>query len=324
MTDTDKLDELIGEKLRTRLNEEVELVEGASFDFDLDAVRHGKLSPVFFGSALNNFGIESFLESFLRMTTPPLPRVAGEEEIDPFSEDFSAFVFKIQANMNKAHRDRIAFMRVCSGRFDRNSEYYHVQGGRSLRLSQPQQMMAQEREVIDEAYAGDIIGVFDPGIFSIGDTVCSKNHKIRFEGIPTFAPEHFAMVEQVDSMKRKQFAKGMTQIAQEGAIQIFFEPNSGMERVIVGAVGVLQFEVLDYRIKNEYGCDLRRMPLPYQQIRWIKDQSLDPKTLKLSHDTKWVQDVKGRNLLIFTSPWSIKWILDDNPGLELEEFSRNS
>ena len=324
MTDTDKLDELIGEKLRTRLNEEVELVEGASFDFDLDAVRHGNLSPVFFGSALNNFGIESFLESFLRMTTPPLPRVAGEEEIDPFSEDFSAFVFKIQANMNKAHRDRIAFMRICSGRFDRNSEYYHVQGGRSLRLSQPQQMMAQEREVIDEAYAGDIIGVFDPGIFSIGDTVCSKNHKIRFEGIPTFAPEHFAMVEQVDSMKRKQFAKGMTQIAQEGAIQIFFEPNSGMERVIVGAVGVLQFEVLDYRIKNEYGCDLRRMPLPYQQIRWIKDQSLDPKTLKLSHDTKWVQDVKGRNLLIFTSPWSIKWILDDNPGLELEEFSRNS
>ena len=183
-------------------------------------------------------------------------------------------------------------------------------------------MMAAEREIVNEAYAGDIIGVFDPGIFSIGDTICEKGKKLRFEGIPTFAPEHFAMVEQVDSMKRKQFSKGMNQIAQEGAIQIFFEPNSGLERVIVGVVGVLQFEVLEYRLKNEYGCDLRRNPLPYQQIRWIVNEGLDPKTLKLSHDTKWVQDFRGNDLLIFTSEWAIRWVLEDNPELELLEFSK--
>ena len=240
ITDTEKLDELIGEYRRAELVEQVELLDVASFDFDLEKVRHGKLSPVFFGSALNNFGIETFLESFLQMTTAPLARKTEEGTIEPSDEHFSAFVFKIQANMNKAHRDRIAFMRIVSGRFDRMKEYYHVQGAKPLRLSQPQQMMAQEREVIDEAYAGDIIGVFDPGIFSIGDTVCEKDLRVRFEGIPTFAPEVFTMVEQVDSMKRKQFAKGMNQIAQEGAIQIFTEPESGMERVIVGVVGVLR------------------------------------------------------------------------------------
>ena len=322
ITDTERLDELIGETLRAELVEQVELLDVASFEFDLDAVRAGKLSPVFFGSALNNFGIEPFLEHFLKMTTSPLPRVAEGREVDPFDDSFTAFVFKIQANMNKAHRDRIAFMRICSGKFERGKDYYHVQGNKSFRLSQPQQMMASDREVIEEAYAGDIIGVFDPGIFSIGDTICEKGMKLKFEGIPTFAPEHFAMVEQVDSMKRKQFAKGMNQIAQEGAIQIFFEPNSGLERVIVGVVGVLQFEVLEYRLKNEYGCDLRRTTLPYSQIRWITNKGLDPKTLKLSHDTKWVQDFRGNNLLIFTSEWAVRWVLEDNPGLELSEFSK--
>ncbi len=323
ITDTDRLDELIGENLRSELVEQVELLDVASFEFDLDAVRAGKLSPVFFGSALNNFGIEPFLEHFLKMTTSPLPRIADGVEINPFDEGFTAFVFKIQANMNKAHRDRIAFMRICSGKFERGKDYYHVQGNKSFRLSQPQQMMAAEREVIDEAYAGDIIGVFDPGVFSIGDTICEKGTKVKFKGIPTFAPEHFAMVEQVDSMKRKQFEKGMNQIAQEGAIQIFFEPNSGLERVIVGVVGVLQFEVLEHRLKSEYGCDLRRTNLNYQQIRWIENEDLDPKTLKLSHDTKWVQDFRGKDLLIFTSEWAIRWVMEDNPNLRLAEFSRN-
>ena len=323
ITDTEKLDDLIGERLRRELCEQVELLDGASFDFDLDRVRHGKLSPVFFGSALNNFGVEPFLEHFLRMTTSPLPRRAGDQIIDPKSEEFSAFVFKIQANMNKAHRDRIAFMRICSGRFERSREYYHVQEDKSFRLSQPQQMMAAEREVIDEAYAGDIIGVFDPGVFSIGDTVCERGMKIKFDGIPTFAPEHFAIVEQVDSMKRKQFAKGMNQIAQEGAIQIFFEPDSGLERVMVGVVGVLQLEVLEYRLKNEYGCDMRRSDTAYTQIRRIADPDVDPKRLKLSHDTKWLRDYRGRNILLFTSEWAINWVLEDNPGLRLAEFNEN-
>ena len=198
MDETEKLDELIGPRLREQLAEDIELLDGAGYDFDLEAVREGALSPVFFGSALNNFGVEPFLESFLKMTMPPLPRVSGDETVDPMDARFSAFVFKIQANMNKAHRDRIAFMRICSGRFERDREYYHVQAGKNLRLAQPQQLMAQDRAIIDEAYAGDIIGVFDPGIFSIGDTICEKGMNVCFEGIPTFAPEHFAGVERVD------------------------------------------------------------------------------------------------------------------------------
>ena len=322
ITDTERLDGIIGEDRRRELCEQVELLDAASFDFDMEKVRAGKLSPVFFGSALTNFGVEPFLESFLRMTTPPLPRKAGDVLVDPLCGEFSAFVFKIQANMNKAHRDRLAFLRICSGKFERGAEYFHVQEGKSIKLSQPQQLMAQEREIVDEAYAGDIIGVFDPGIFSIGDTVCSSKMKITYEGIPTFAPEHFATVEQVDTMKRKQFVKGMNQIAQEGAIQIFFEPGGGMERVIVGVVGVLQFEVLEYRLKNEYGVDVRRSNLSYQYIRWI-DGETNPASLNITSDTKWVQDFRGRNLLIFTSEWNIRWALEKNPGLSLSDFSRN-
>ena len=318
LTDTEKLDELIGPYRRAELVDQVELIDGASFDFDLEQIRHGKLSPVFFGSALNNFGIETFLENFLELTTSPLPRHTEEEEVDPFDEGFSAFVFKIQANMNKAHRDRIAFMRIVSGRFDRNKEYYHVQGGKALKLSQPQQMMAQEREVIDEAYAGDIIGVFDPGIFSIGDTICEKGHRVRFEGIPTFAPEVFTLVEQTDSMKRKQFAKGMNQIAQEGAIQIFTEPGGGLERVYVGVVGVLQLEVLESRMKSEYNVTYRAYPQPYTLIRRIVGDT-DPKTLHL-YDVKWVQDFRGQNYLLFTSEWHIRHTLEYNKDLVLAEF----
>ncbi|MCQ2435668.1 MAG: peptide chain release factor 3 [Clostridia bacterium] len=321
LNETEKLDSLIGERARRELTEQVELLDAASFDFDADKVQHGKLSPVFFGSALNNFGVEPFLESFLKMTQPPLSHQTNEGELSPFDEHFSAFVFKIQANMNKAHRDRIAFMRICSGKFERGNEYYHVQQGKMIKLSQPQQLMAQEREIIDEAYAGDIIGVFDPGIFSIGDTVRDKDLKVQFAGIPTFAPEHFADVEQIDSMKRKQFAKGMEQIAQEGAIQIFFMPGCGMERVVVGVVGMLQFEVLEYRMQSEYNVGFHRSPLKYREIRYITSDT-DPKTLRLSRDTLWVQDVKGKNLLLFESDFDIRWALENNKELELKEFNQ--
>ena len=323
ITDVEKMDSLIGPYQRAALVDDIELLDGASYEFDIEKVRRGELTPVFFGSALTNFGVEPFLENFLKMTTPPLPRRTKDSVVDPFDERFSAFVFKIQANMNKNHRDRIAFMRVASGRFERGREYFHVQEGKKIKLAMPQQMMAQEREIIDEAFAGDIIGIFDPGIFSIGDTVCDASMKIEFEGIPTFAPEHFAMITQVDTLKRKQFVKGVEQIAQEGAIQIFTEPGGGMERIIVGVVGVLQFEVLEYRLKNEYGVDIRREDLPYEHIRWIVDRELDPKTLNVTSDTKWVQDLKGNNLLIFADEWNIRWALDKNPGLELAEFNRD-
>ena len=310
--------ELIGEKKWQQLQEEVELL-GAGAEFDLEKVRAGQQSPVFFGSALTTFGVEPFLNEFLNMTTSPLPRTAGDEVIDPFSEDFSAFVFKIQANMNKAHRDRIAFMRITSGKFTRDMEVYHVQGGKKQRLSQPQALMAQDREIVEEAYAGDIIGVFDPGIYSIGDTLTVPGKIFRFEGIPTFAPEHFTRVSPRDTMKRKQFIKGTEQIAQEGAIQIFKVPNTGMEEVIVGVVGTLQFDVFQYRMKNEYGVDLRMENLPYEHLRFITSCPVEPKDLNLSSDAELLEDYKGHSLLVFSSYWSIDFNLKKNPGLVLSE-----
>ena len=316
------LKDRIGDAFYDKLQEDIELLDGASAEFDQEMVSAGDLTPVFFGSALTNFGVQTFLEHFLSMTTSPLPRKSDQGVIDPFTEEFSAFVFKIQANMNKAHRDRIAFMRICSGKFEREKEYYHVQGAKTLRLAQPQQLMASDRAIIDEAYAGDIIGVFDPGIFSIGDTICEKGMNACFEGIPTFAPEHFAAVERVDTMKRKQFEKGIMQIAQEGAIQIFHEPYTGVEEVIVGVVGVLQFEVLEYRLKSEYGVDIRRRNMPFEHVRWIDNENINVHALNLTSDTKWVQDFKGNNLLLFTSEWCINWALQKNEGLSLREFNR--
>ena len=310
---------LDSEAKHQQLIDDVELLS-AGRELNIDEVKRGELSPVFFGSALTNFGIEPFLESFLKMTPPPLPRVADCGEIDTFSPDFSAFVFKIQANMNKAHRDRLAFMRICSGKFQRDAEYYHVQTGRKMRLSQPQQLMAAEREIVEEAYAGDVIGVFDPGIFSIGDTITVPGKKFKYSGIPVFAPEHFSRVSAKDSMKRKQFVKGTEQIAQEGAIQIFKVPNSGMEEVIVGVVGTLQFDVFEYRMKNEYGVDLRMEGLPYEEIRLIDKYPGDLSDLNLGSDAELLEDYRGRNLLVFTSFWAIDFTCRRNPGLELSEI----
>ena len=313
----------IGEEKKSILDDEIELLDGASAEFDMELVTKGELSPVFFGSALTNFGVETFLQHFLKMTYAPMARKSDIGMIDPFQEDFSAFVFKIQANMNKNHRDRIAFMRICSGKFTAGMEVFHVQGNKQIKLSQPQQMMAESRHVVDEAYAGDIIGVFDPGIFSIGDTLTTAK-PFKFEGIPTFAPEHFARVRQVDTMKRKQFMKGMQQIAQEGAIQIFQEYNMGMEEVIVGVVGVLQFDVLKFRLENEYNVQIRLENLPYEHIRWIENKDeVNVDTINGTSDMKKVVDMKGNPLLLFINEWSIGMTLDRNDGLVLTEFGRN-
>ena len=310
---------LDSESKHQQLIDDVELLS-AGREMDMEAVRCGQLSPVFFGSALTNFGIEPFLESFLKLTPPPLSRTADCGVVDAFSPDFSAFVFKIQANMNKAHRDRLAFMRICSGKFQRDAEYYHMQSGRKMRLSQPQQLMAAEREIVEEAYAGDVIGVFDPGIFSIGDTITVPGKKFLYSGIPTFAPEHFCRVSAKDSMKRKQFVKGTEQIAQEGAIQIFKVPNSGMEEVIVGVVGTLQLDVFQFRMKSEYGVDLRMETLPYEEIRLIESYPGDLQDLNLGSDAELLEDYRGRNLLVFSSFWAIDFTCRRNPGLVLKEI----
>lgn len=312
----------IGEDKYNILKDEIELLDGASAEFDIARVQDGKLTPVFFGSALTNFGVEIFLKYFLEMTTTPLPRKSLGELINPIENEFSAFVFKIQANMNKAHRDRIAFMRICSGKFEATKEVKHVQSGKVMRLSQPQQIMADSRKILEEAYGGDIIGVFDPGLFAIGDTICMPKDNITYEGIPTFAPEHFARVRQVDTMKRKQFVKGITQIAQEGAIQIFQEYNTGLEEIIVGVVGVLQFDVLKYRLENEYNVEIKLENLPYEHIRWIVNKDVDLNKLTGTSDMKKIKDLKDNPLLLFINSWSVGMTLDRNPGLELSEFGR--
>ena len=312
------LDETLGAEKAAKLRDDVELL-GAGRDFDMQAVRNGTLSPVFFGSALTTFGVEPFLEEFLRMTTAPLPRVSDQGEVDVFSPDFSAFVFKIQANMNKAHRDRLAFMRICSGKFERDMEYYHVQSGKKLRLSQPQTMMAAEREIVEEAYAGDIIGVFDPGLFAIGDTITVPGKKFRYSGIPTFEPEHFMRVSPKDTMKRKQFIKGTEQIAQEGAIQIFKIPGAGLEEVIVGVVGTLQFDVFEYRMKNEYNVDLRMTSLPYDHLRLIESMDCHPDEIVLCTGAAVLQDFRDRYLLAFDGEWSVGFLTKHNPGLVLAD-----
>ncbi|MDR3595426.1 peptide chain release factor 3 [Clostridium sp.] len=315
--------DLLGAPLHDKLMEDIELLDIAGDELDLDKVRQGDLTPVFFGSALTNFGVEPFLAHFLEMTSSPLPRNSSIGEIDPMSKEFTAFVFKIQANMNKAHRDRIAFMRICSGEFKKGMEVMHMQGGKKIKLAQPQQFLAQDREIVDEAYAGDIIGVFDPGMFSIGDTLCDSSNKFKFEGIPTFAPEHFARVRPVDTMKRKQFVKGVTQIAQEGAIQVFKETHIGMEEIIVGVVGVLQFEVLEYRLNSEYNVDIKMDRLSYRYVRWIENKDVDMDSLNLTSDTKKVKDLKGRNLLIFQNDWGINWALEHNKGLILSSVGKS-
>ncbi len=323
LSDDAAITAVIGENAKEKLESEIDLLDGASEPFDLDEVQQGLLTPVFFGSALQNFGVEIFLKHFLKMALPPTARNSDQGPIDPYTNDFSAFVFKIQANMNKAHRDRVAFIRVCSGRYDATQEVKHVQSGRVARLSQPQQLMADDRKVVSEAYAGDILGIFDPGLYSIGDTFCMPKQNFRYEGIPTFAPEHFARVRQVDTMKRDQFVKGISQIAQEGAIQIFREIGMGLEEIICGVVGVLQFDVLKFRLKNEYNVDIILEQLPYEYIRWISKWDGDVKNIVGTSDMKLIEDLKGNPLLIFVNEWSVGMVLDRNKGLELEEFRKN-
>ncbi len=320
--------ERIGVANFEKLTDELELLDGAGDEFDLDAVLVGTLTPVFFGSALTNFGVEPFLKEFLKLTPTPLAYrdITTNELVNPMREEFSGFVFKIQANMDKNHRDRIAFVRICSGKFERGMEAFHVQGNKKLKLATGTALMANDRAMVDEAYAGDIVGLFDPGTFSIGDTLCGGKLRVQYPPIPTFTPELFARVTQVNTLKRKQFVKGMEQLAQEGAIQIFREAGHGMESVIVGVVGVLQFDVLERRLKSEYGVDVRRQPLHYNEIRWITNtpDELDTSKLHLTSDVLRVENMRGQHLLLFTSEFSVRWVEDRNEGLQLSEFGNVS
>ena len=309
---------ILGEDVYQALCDDIELLDMAGDEFAMDKVKQGELTPMFFGSAMTNFGVQPFLEEFLRMAPPPMPRKTTEGVVEPDNEHFSAFIFKIQANMNPAHRDRIAFMRICSGQFQRGAAVTHVQSGKQVKLSQPQQFLAQERVIVDDAYPGDIIGIFDPGIFGVGDTLCQPGQSFRFQDFPVFPPEHFARVQAKDTMKRKQFVKGMTQLGQEGAVQIFQQPLF-LDSYIVGAVGSLQFDVLEYRLKQEYGVDLLMHHLSYGVARWLAGDALDLTALKGLDNGLLVEDMKNRPLVLISNEWQLNWAKERNPHVRFLE-----
>ena len=315
-----KFAELLGEEAHETLVEDIELLDTAGEKFNLDKIARGELTPMFFGSAMTNFGVQNFLEEYLRLAPPPAARKSSDGVIQPDDENFSAFVFKIQANMNPAHRDRLAFIRICSGKFERGMSVYHEKTDKMIKLAQPQQFLAQDRQIIDEAYPGDIVGLFDPGVFSIGDTICDANHKFKYEDFPVFPPEKFARVQAKDTMKRKQFVKGIMQLTQEGAIQLFQQAGAGMESYIVGTVGTLQFEVLEYRLKNEYGVDIIMQMQPYEVARWMiyrDGTEVTPASLKGADRGMFVYDRRENPVLLVNNEWALGWIVDNNPELEL-------
>ena len=318
--DDPSLSNYINESYIERLKEEIELLDVAGDEFNLDAVRRGELTPLFFGSAITNFGVEPFLKRFLQYTTPPLPRMSDLGEVSPEEPYFSGFIFKIQANMIPAHRDRLAFMRIVSGAFEKGMEVWHSGTGKPVALKQPQQFMADEREAVEEAWAGDIIGLFDPGIYQLGDTL-STGPKMHYENIPVFAPEHFNRVRPVDSMKRKQFQKGINQLAEEGAIQTFTRTETGKEEFLVGVVGVLQFEVLEHRMKTEYQADIVRESQPFHYVRWVVKTPKPVEDLKLTSTSGRAKDSRGRDVLLFENEWSIRLACENNEGLELTDTS---
>ncbi len=307
---------ILGQHYHDKLVEDIELLDAAGDQFDLEKITKGELTPIFFGSAMNNFGVEPFLERFLKYTTPPLAReTKAGELIQPYDE-FSGFIFKIQANMDPQHRDRIAFMRIVSGEFDKGMTVTHVQAHKKIKLAQPTQFMAQDREIIETAYAGDIVGLFDPGIFSLGDTLTASKDEFEFEGIPLFAPEYFSRISAVDSLKRKQFIKGVTQLAKEGAIQVFKQNDIGREELIVGVVGALQIDVLEFRLKSEYGVEVKIDRLPFRHVRWVKGET---DALMLTSTTMKAKDIIQRDVLLFENEWSITWAKENNKKISLSD-----
>jgi peptide chain release factor 3 len=316
--------DLLGEFLHAQFMNEIELLDEAGNRFDLKRVLKGELTPVFFGSAMTNFGVQPFLESFLELTLPPAPRMSEGKEIDPETEKFSGFIFKIQANMNPAHRDRIAFLRICSGKFNKGMTAELSRDHKKVKLAQPQQFFAQDRSTVEVAYPGDIIGIHDPGIFRIGDTLSEQSTGIVYEDIPIFAPEHFAKISAKDSMKRKQFIKGIKQLSEEGAIQIFRPMNSGIEEIIVGVVGVLQFEVLEYRLMREYNVEIRQQTLPYRHVRWIEMPAFNPERFQLTMDSIIALDNDDQPVIMFQNDWSEERVLERNKGVKLNSISIRS
>lgn len=306
--------EMAGEFLHDQLCQELELLDVAGDPFDMEKVQRGELTPVFFGSAINNFGVQTFLENFLKLAPKPEARNSADGRIEPTYEKFSGYIFKIQANMNPAHRDRIAFLRVVSGKFQRGMTVKHVRAGKEIKLSQPQQFLAQDRDIVQEAFPGDIIGLFDPGIFRIGDSL-SQGSEVVFDELPTFSPEIFAKVTVKNALKHKQYQKGIDQLTEEGTIQVF--QTVSFDDTILGVVGQLQFEVFEYRMKGEYGVDVQLQRMPYQFARWIVDDNIDPSKFRINSTL--VKDKKGNYVVLFENEYAMRTAMEKHPTAKFLE-----
>ncbi|MDQ6888665.1 MAG: peptide chain release factor 3 [Bacteroidota bacterium] len=310
----DILQKRIGKKDAAHLREDVELIDGVYGEFDREPYLQGKVAPVFFGSAINNFGVKELLETFIQIAPLPQHREVTTRVVEPYEDKFSGFIFKIHANLDPRHRDRIAFLRVCAGKFERNKYFHHVRLDKNVRFSNPYSFLARDKDVIESAFAGDVVGLFDTGSFKIGDTL-TEGEDFYFTGIPSFSPEIFKEVVNKDPMKTKQLEKGLSQLTDEGVAQLFTQ--FGGNKKIIGCVGELQFEVIQYRLLNEYSASVQLNSLPYYKACWLTAD--DPK--KLQEFIKFksgniAEDKDGHIVYLAQSEWFLNTERTNNPGIE--------
>ena len=314
--DSPELAQAVEPELLAQALEELDLLDAAGEELDLEMVHAGELSPVFFGSAMTNFGVRPFLDAFLELAQRPTARSSSEGEVDPLRPDFSGFVFKLQANMDPRHRDRVAFVRVCSGKFEKDLAVRHARTGKTIRLSRPQKLFGQDREVVEEAYPGDVIGLNNPGMFAIGDTLY-VGPKVEFEGIPCFTPELFAWLRNPNPSAFKSFRKGVNELREEGAVQVLYDTDLSKRDPILAAVGQLQLEVVQYRLENEYGVKTRLEPLDFTVARWVSGGWPALEAIGRVFNCKTVRDAWDRPVLLFRNTWNLQQLQEDHPSLEL-------
>ena len=314
-----RIEELVGDdEVYAQFLEELEVLDELGPELDLELVHEGEMTPIFFGSAMTNFGVELFLESFLDFALKPGPRESTVGMVPPSREEFSGFVFKLQANMDPRHRDRVAFVRVCSGRFEKDMVVNHARSGKNVRLSHPQKLFGQGRESLAAAYPGDVIGLNNPGVFAIGDTIY-QGKKLEYEGIPFFSPELFAYLKNPNPSKFKQFRKGVTELREEGAVQIMYSADESKRDPILAAVGQLQFEVVQFRLRNEYNVDTMLDMLPYSVARWVGGGWEALKNAGRLFNTVTVKDSYGRPVLLFRNEWNCQQVEGEHPKLALSK-----
>ena len=315
-----ELKNLVEEELLTKALEEIEILDEAGSDLNQELILSGELTPVFFGSAMTNFGVRPFLDNFLELSQGPVARNSFDGPIVPTRESFSGFVFKLQANMDPKHRDRVAFVRVCSGRFEKDMTVQHARTGKQIRLSRPQKIFGQDRAVVDDAYPGDVIGLNNPGMFSIGDTLFI-GPRVEFEGIPCFSPEIFSWLRNPNPSAFKNFRKGVNELREEGAVQILYDKDQSKRDPILAAVGQLQLEVVQHRLSSEYGVETRLEPMGYQVARWVKGGWPALEEVGRIFNCKTVQDAWLRPVLLFKNEWNLNQLKEDHPEMELNSVA---